>query len=213
MIQMDCSKSVALTPVDDYFDRFMKRSKLRNWGFNSDEAEKLEKELNGQDHEGPFMPLSVNICLGDNLQHNWSEAIEWLRAGVEDLGHYLVSTFEPNRLSFFSGENNQCHRSLKVVRLDLGSFWSPQIGLCSLGLIPNCSVWPTIEVVWFLAMNPQVAINMDGVKIPYMHALGLSVGETGVPCVYHSEDIIYIIADSQNSQSIRKYSSFVAYAD
>lgn len=205
-----CCKSVALTPVGQYVHRIMDRSDKCGWGFTSQDADILSANL--QDHESPMRPTGVDIWLGNDLQYNWQQAVDWLREEVKTLGHKLLVFFKPISLSFLPNCERQLGLNLDVVKLDFKTFWNPSEGLSSKKVLSNRSIWPGLEIAWFLALNPQVFMNMDGKTIPYIQAPGLVVYQSGMPSFYHDEHFVSIMPswhDADNNCS--KFTSMAAY--
>ena len=201
--------TIPWTPVSEYVDRIMARSRLRDWGFTKTDANRLTHEMH--DHDGPLTPTGVSIWLGKGLEYNWVEMLRWLRDEVHNLGLGLQSSFGPADLNFRRGSHKSAtYRIADVVGFDLVKFWRPRDGLVVCDNLHLRREWPGLAVVALLALNPQVAAMMDGVTIPHMLAAGLTVDSDRIP-VFSCLDGRINVSD-QPSDGLWKNVSMVDYS-
>jgi hypothetical protein len=64
--------------------------------------------------------------------------------------------------------------SLAITKLDFRTFWDGQNGLVLSEVRPQRLCWPGLEVIHFLALNPQYCQLMDGKTTPFLMAPGLA---------------------------------------
>lgn len=171
--------SIPWTPVIEYADRIMRRSKLRGWGFIQADADKLAAKL--LNHAGDLYPTSVSLWLGKDLKFNYPEILLWIKDEVEALGYKFTEYFDVDRVSFFSGSEISGKRSLEPCYLDIETFWDKVNGIVAKDTRPNRKKWPSLEVLVLLALNPQVYIMMNGETVPYMLSAGLVVDFAFLP--------------------------------
>lgn len=171
--------SIPWTPVNRYVQLIMARSELRHWGFTQDDADKLEHAL--KDHRGVSKLTAVNIWLGYRLDHNWHEAMLWLTDEINKLGCDVQTYFGKGKLSFLPGSERRGSRELSVFDLDLSDFREVGESISPRELRSVRESWPGLEIAWFLALNPQVFVAMDGKKIPCIFAPGLTHNSVGMP--------------------------------
>lgn len=162
--------SIPWTPVLEYVDRIMARSKLRGWGFTRSDAKRLAASLH--DHEGDLRPTGLKVWLGKDIKFNLHEMILWLRDEVRLLGFGFTDYISGEYLSFHSGSEISGDRSLEPEYFDLQTFSGPQ-STSDVRLLRTR--WPSIEVVVLLALNPQVYVLMSDGSVPRMIAAGLVV--------------------------------------
>lgn|GEM_PF-2327330 len=182
--------SIQWTPVGEYVERIMDRSRLCDWGFNELDAIQLGAALH--DHASPFMPTSVSIWLC-NLTRSWSEMMYWLRDEVCMLGYSLETYFNPGCISFQPGSEQDGFRRLSVVDLDIGTFWDVANGMTPRDVRLFMPRWPGLEVATLLALNPLVCIAMNGLTVPFMLAPGLNVSSHTIP-LFTSHNRVVVVA-------------------
>lgn len=173
-----------LTPVDQLVARFMARNELRNWGFTDNDAESLRQQLQGHDHAGPLLPLSLSIWLG-SLERTWAEALLWALDTAREVGLTADNYLANVKPEFYKGsEFRGRKRQLDVVGLDFQTFYDPVNGIAPDRIRPQRERWPSLEVLYFLALNPGYLKAMDGNKLPWLMAPGLVVHGVNVPFFY-----------------------------
>lgn len=183
--------TIPWTPVSEYPDRILKRSKLRGWGFTQADADKLTATLH--DHAGDLQPTGISMWLGKDLKFNWAETLLWLKDEVESLKYsFLNEYFSPDKLSSLSGSEKSGKQVLDVVDLDLETFWDKSNGIVPGDVRPNRKKWPGLEAAILLALNPQVFILMDGETVPYMFASGLVIDGSGLPGFSRYNHKVYV---------------------
>lgn len=201
---------ISWTPVEQYAQLIMERSDQRGWGFQKFDALHLALKLNK--HSNLLTPTSVNIWLGKDLAHNWLEAIFWIKDRVELLNYDLQLFFESSQLSFLNGsaphKNGQI--GMNVVELDLKTFWGHIDNSIPWWHTQSNNIsWPSLEIAWLLALNPQIFIGMDGKTIPYLLASGLTIDENDIPC-FHRDGRKLCIGHSLRGHNWQK-ESLVCY--
>jgi hypothetical protein len=171
------------TPVDKYPGLIMERSEQRGWGFTQDDFHKLAIELNGNDHAGLFMPTGIDIWLGNDLIFNWKEAINWLKDSLRGIGYELQLYVKDNRIFFLSGSEKSGEKKLKMVNLDFAKFQAKKFkeGLTSSDVVSKKLIWPGLEVVWLLALNPHICLEIGEEKFPGLLLPGLVTYEYSFP--------------------------------
>ncbi len=170
------------TPVSQYVERIMARSRLRGWGFTKKQSAALAANLT--DHAGRLRPTGVTIRLGKGLEHDRAEAIAWLEDEAKACGFAFEDYTGPGRTSFYVGSEQSEQEDTKClgpVGLDLETYWDPTDGVVPSEVRRLQRFWPGLEVAWLLALNPQVYVKMDGTIIPFMLASGLVVGSGSLP--------------------------------
>lgn len=172
-----------LTPVGELVDRFMARSELRKWGFTSKDADKLHHQLAGHNHAGVLMPVGVSTWLGKNLRYNWSEALAWMFDTARELGLSPQDYIGDATLEFYQDSEIRGRRKLEAVGLDFMTFRDRQAGIVprDVRATHQGRRWPSLEVPYFLALNPGYMKAMDGGDIPFLIASGLVVRSAYVP--------------------------------
>lgn len=175
------------TPVRQYAEKILKRSDERGWGFTKSDVMDFDSKLSI--HSNSLRPIGVDIWLGKDLEINWSEAISWLSDEVSALSYDLQIYFKPSQVSFMPNCEKKGRKSLNEVGLDLATFWDPICGISPFKIKKTKPIWPGLEIVWLLALNPQVFINMDGLNIPYLIVPGLSIDSVCLPCFYNDSNV------------------------
>jgi hypothetical protein len=183
--------SIDWTPVGQY------AGKLRDWnerfqlGLTDKQIDTLAAEL--PDHAGPHQPTGIKLYLSKVLKSDYEVAMKILRYEVEKLGVRFTEYFAPQRLSCFPGSEPPKSKSpsLGVAMLDIGTFWDPENGVVPREVRRQRSSWPGLEVVWLLALNPQVFLAMDGKAVPFMWAAGLVVG-AGLPYFDRGRGVAFV---------------------
>ena len=174
------------TPVNQYADRILARSKLRGWGFDGERGDPTMRlamnRVDLREHAGPLEPTGVMLWLGRDLAYNWAEALAWLKDELEaanlDLTWY--NYLENAAIAFYEGSEQEGNPNAGLVGLDFHTFWDRQNGVVPREVRPKRPNWPGLEVVWFLALNPQYCARMDGGTIPFLTAPGL-VADSELP--------------------------------
>lgn len=194
------------TPVDQYPDLIMERSKLRGWGFTVADVDKLAAKLH--DHNGLFTPTGVKIWLGRDLTFNWLEATAWLSDVLKSFQIYAI---EPDNLTLLSGDVRRSRRQLSVVDLDFYTFWNPPDNKTPRDIRSTRSNWPGLEVAWFSALNPQIYELMDDKKIPYLFAPGLVVNPACIPSFEYNKTVKTACVNDHWDHTIRTDFTMVAF--
>jgi len=171
--------SIPWTPVKQYAQLIMERSELRQWGFTQGDVSELVRVL--KDHQGISNLTAVNIWLGHRLSYNWEEATLWLTDEMRKLGCDLQTYFGRGKLSFLPGSELRGSRKLGVTNLDFSDFREVGESQSPHKLRTIQKSWPGLEIAWFLALNPQVFISMDGKEAPCIFAPGLTHNAVGMP--------------------------------
>ena len=199
------------TPVKQYAERILKRSDECGWGFSKSDVINLASNL--KEHSGSLYPSSINIWLGEDIEHNWAEAINWLRDEVDSLSYSLQTYFEPRQVSFTPNSEQSGPKCLKSIQLDLATYWDPICGISPFKIKQTKSIWPGLEIVWLLALNPQIFLDMDGLNIPYLIAPGLSI-DSGLPCFYNDSNVhkVHAFCDWNDGRQW-KSASMVTFAE
>jgi len=173
---------VACTPVAEYATRIMARSKQRGWGLTEAQVEQFATKL--VDHAGPNLPTGVSLWLGTDLELNWVEAMLWLKDEVEALGFKFTEYFNADDLTFYAGSKQKGEKQLDAVGLDFSTYFHVKKGMMPYVVRSEHpeARWPGLEVVWTLALSPQVYIAMNGTaEKPFIMAPGLVVGSDYLP--------------------------------
>lgn len=170
--------SIPWTPASQYVQLIMARSKLRQWGFTQDDADRLATAL--KDHRGVSNLTAVNIWLGHRLDYNWREAMLWLTDEMNKLDCGFQIYFGKGKLSFLPGSERRGSRKLDAVNLDLSDFREVGESISPRELRSVGKTWPGLEIAWFLAMNPRALAVMDGKKAPCIFAPGLNHNSVGM---------------------------------
>jgi hypothetical protein len=179
-------KPIPWTSPKQYMERIEARAVLRGWpqfhgasvsSFDRKDY-KLQEELRYASHGGPFdlRPLGMEIWLGGTLEHNLTEALAWLSDEVEGLGGRIRVDFDASTARFRPGcEIEDVDPFMHPTNLDLVAHWDPkhQARLRNL----SGSRQPGLELVWLLALNPQVLLAINGQSVPYMIAPGVTVAD------------------------------------
>lgn len=174
--------SIDWTPVSQYADKLCDWNERFQLGLASGQIDSLAAEL--PDHAGPHQPTGITLYLGEVLKPDYEVAMKILRCEVEKLDVRFSEYFDASRLSCFSGSESPKSKnpSLGVALLDIGTFWDSENGVVPREVRRQRSSWPGLEVIWLLALNPQVFLAMDGKTIPFMWAAGLVVDSDRLPC-------------------------------
>lgn len=173
-------------------------AKLYDWverfrlGLSPHQIDGLFAEL--PDHAGPLLPTGITCTLGKGLQHDWKVVMRVIKYELQKRDVKFTEYFDASRLSYFPGSEPVKTKTpqLGVALLDLETFWDPQNGVMPREARRQRSRWPGLEVAWLLALNPQVAIMMDGKAVPYMFAPGLVVGRGSLPVFSRDDREVYV---------------------
>ncbi len=172
-------RPIPWTSPQEYLDRVDRRAAVREWRLPtwSGERDRLHRQFDHANHRGPFQlrPMGIQLWLGRTLEYNMIEALAWLTDELRGLGSSLVFDFEPGLIKFYPGCSFEGPPFMKATTLDLMRHWDP-VGGAHLQNLDTTVGCPGLEVIWLLALNPQVALAMNGKNVPYMIAPGLLVG-------------------------------------
>lgn len=162
---------------DSYFERLVRWNQLRGWDIGNTRLDELAAELqNTLWGHSDLYPLSLDLWLGRDLAYNWTEVMWCLGEGVRALGYDWEEGFDVSQLSFYdSGTSPRRHKTARPTGLDLSRYWDRKNGLVPIEVQGQQTSWPGLSVAWLLALNPQVAVVMDGETVPYLFAPGLVV--------------------------------------
>lgn len=180
------STPIVWRPVSEYADKITEWNKLRSWGLTETQITTFAKTLVDPlvDHLDLLHPTGISLWLGRNLSYNWNEATACLKHEVEALGKQFSQYMGTKQVSFFSGSEQTGGHKLTVALLDLATYWDP-------AMTPNevrktkkrlNKRLPGLEVVWLLALSPQVCLAIDYETIPGLMAAGLTADFGTMPC-------------------------------
>ena len=149
------------------------------------------------DHDGLLLPTGIKLTLGRGLQHDWEVGMKILAYELDKLGVRFTEYFDASRLSYFAGSEPEHPDGveLDVALLDLQTFWDPRSGIVPREVRKQLKgqPMPGLEVVWFLALNPQVFLAMDGKTMPYLWAAGLVVDSDSRPYFGRDSDGAFVL--------------------
>ena len=149
------------------------------------------------DHDGLLLPTGIKLTLGRGLQHDWEVGMKILAYELDKLGVRFTEYFDASRLSYFAGSEPEHPDGveLDVALLDLQTFWDPRSGIVPREVRKQLKgqPMPGLEVVWFLALNPQVFLAMDGKTMPYLWAAGLVVDSDSLPYFGRDSDGAFVL--------------------
>lgn len=172
-----------LTPVSEYFERFKARSELRGWDFAGHEREALYLELQRHEHAGQLLPVGLSIWLSKDLRYNWQEALAWAFDTACEVGLNPYDYVGDSPLEFCPGSEILGGRKVEAVGLDFLTFRDAEHGIIPRD-VRNAHPdrrWPSLEALYFLALNPGYMKAMDGRDIPFLIAPGLVADSDDVP--------------------------------
>ena len=181
---------VAWTPVDEYAERIMARSKLRGWGLTKTQIDAFAASL--VDHVDPLQPTGISLWLGRDLQYNWDEAMAWMEDEVTARNDKFRTYFASRQVSFYPGSEQSGKRKLTVALLDVATYWNPTNGVVPDEVRTKEAKLPGLEVAWLLALSPQVYQAIDYKTIPGFIATGLVVVSARVPHFGHDSDEVFV---------------------
>jgi hypothetical protein len=217
------------TPVDQYAERILARSRLRGWGFDGGAGDPIMKlafrsNANLWEHWGILKPVGAMLWLGHDLAYNWAEGLAWLKDELEaaDTGLKWNNYLKDAVISFYPGSEQSGKPNAGAVGLDLSAFWVPRDSLLASGggLVPSERRrqkmqigyrWPALEVLWFLALNPQYCGFMNGKTEPFLMAAGLEVSPGFVPVFTRHGRDFFVGAESADARVDR--TSMVSFRD
>lgn len=190
------------TPVNQYADRVLARCEQRGWElFDEKRRDPLMRlAMNREDlrqHAGPLEPTGIKLWLGHNLAYNWAEALAWLKDELvaADIDLQWYNYLEDSAITFYEGSEQEGGPNAGLVGLDFHTFWDRPHAPVPKEVRPKRPNWPGLEVVWFLALNPQCCALMDSETIPFLTAPGLVVvvvGSERVPVFGRDECGFYV---------------------
>ncbi|MGB4761936.1 MAG: hypothetical protein WBP12_01100 [Candidatus Saccharimonas sp.] len=170
-----------LTPTSEYSDRILRRSAERGWGLSYIVANILSAQL--RDHRAVLQPMGVQISLGKGWKYDYYEAITWLRAELSliELPLRVFPNMDGAQPHTSSGVADTQGPAAFPVRLDFGRYWAPGAGQMPEYVCADATIerWPGLEVIWFLALNPQYLLAMDNERYPYLWVPGMRMGPRG----------------------------------
>lgn len=183
------------TPVEQYQEKIRARAELRGWKIPEDQLVTIGQATDY--HTGPLEPTSIKLWLGGDLAYNVAEALAWLKDELEAAGIDLewYNYLEGVSLSWFPGSEMSGGPSLAITKLDFQTFWDRTNGVVPNEVRPKRPYWPGLEVIWFLALNPQYCELMDGETIPFLLAPGLVVDSGLVPSFRRNGRLFYADSD------------------
>lgn len=200
-----------LTPVDRLVERFMTRSELRKWGFTDKDASTLATRLEGHDHVSPLLPISIGAWLGRDIRYNWNEALAWVLDTAHGLGLKPQNYIGSAALDFYPGSEIHGRRKLSVIGLDFQTFRDSRNGAVPSTFLLQRERWPSLEVPFFLGLNPNYMQAMDGGDTPFLMSLGLVIESDGVPRFSRKERKFY--ADYDWAVGRWRLSAIVAFRE
>jgi len=197
--------SIPYTSPLDYPKLISDANQKYRLGIPAINIEKLDESLKAYPHLDDQTPTSVRMWLRGSLKNNWEKMFSWLSGSLEAEGINITSCIHPAELryydpakdaKFFScikGKNDnvkfapkqvhkyECNKLvLSPVRLNLGGY-----------LVPDTlatGYWGGLEVLPFLALNPQLVGYLDGIIIRYLCANGLRAQSGLVPVISYDDD-------------------------
>ena len=176
-----------------------------NFGIPKQNIERLESALETYEHLDDYTPCSVRMWLRGNLKNNWEKMFLWLSDGIKTEGFQLGSFIHAEDLLYYDDKRDgdfykhvkghvKCeliprqahiHESSKLVltpiRLNLGGFLATDT-------YQTNNYWGGLELLTFLALNPQVFKLLDGQTLPYLCANGLRTKDGFVPIFRFNDD-------------------------
>jgi hypothetical protein len=199
------------TPVEEYTNLIMSRSKSRNWRITSRQINKLTNEL--QNHSGLLKPTGVDIRIGDyNFAGNYVEAFSWLMEEIGKLDHALQSSVRSTLLYPQKVANPRKQNTLIAVKLDIGKYWnSKDNGINLNDTLSSTDDWPGLATIWTLALNPQVCV-LIGSTLPQLYLAGLNIKSEvkNIPLLWASGNKELSLV-SRATETVIPNSTIVAY--
>jgi hypothetical protein len=184
-------------PVSKYVGKISEWNEMRHWGLTQTQIDAFAATL--VDHLDSAHPTGISLWLGHDLAFNWDEALACLEYEVEALGMKFTKYVESDKVSFFPGSEQSGEISLTVALLDIATYWDPINGVVPREVRTKEGRLPGLEVVWLLALNPQVYLMIDYETVPGLIAAGLVIDLDDLPYFRRdpSEVFVYDYPDNR----------------
>jgi hypothetical protein len=202
--------TIPWTPVEEYLDRIRERNQERQWGLTEKHFGKLEEKLQCCPHTGNLKPTGVTLSLGEGLRHDWREAVKWLIDSTDSCSEFRGAASNPFNSAFlkeYPGSEPKLGPYIAPAKLDIGEYWDREDGHRLREVRKPHHRWPGTEILWLMALNPQVVKLLDGEQLPYLMMPGLLYDGYLVPCVRDKG----VDGTRQNTAAPLKLSSVVSF--
>jgi hypothetical protein len=182
--------TIPWTPVAQYVDKIRAWNKMRGWGLTEKHIGAFARKLQSAPHAGDLLPTSVTLTLGKGLDYDWNEAWECIEYELRYLNgnnYGIGKSIVPGRLQYFEGSESKRGPYLAPAKLDLHEFYYTKTRL--MDIRSSDRKWPGTEVLWLLALNPQIVAmtsssNVPCIgKVPTLIMAGLNFGNANAPTI------------------------------
>lgn len=216
-IQLDYGWSIPWTPVRAYPDLIAERAKKKDWPISAEQIQMLENKLKYLDHGGDFLPIGVEVWLGD-LSITTTEMLKWIADGQEEIYQRPDINIMSDSISHQRALERPEEPALIVRKYDLMKHWDKNVEADY--DMPDVTamedIWPGVNGLSLVALNPVYFVRMNGKTVPYCTIPGLRYGNRADKVIQISKKRLGSgsrgwVIDVKPTQN--PYSTLLAYAN
>lgn len=160
----------------------------------------------GLHHAGPYRPATVCYYSGRGLTVDWTIATDVLRYELKKRQMELDVMVSSDLVAYRGGCGAwSSHPKLSQAgTIDLLKYWKPESLTTVKDALKKERTWPSLEILWLLALNPHVFSEMSKGNFPDLYLPGLQVHPGNVPFIgcYNRTVFINCTLDTEQVKNI-----------